>query len=371
MSRSRLATVAALLSALLGACAPSPRAPADLRVTDARVVRFGLGTGVGAICPGSAVPIELQLEARVDGHDVTLFRHRRDLDDRVFDLAQVHLSSPQGTFDRDGVFHASPDVLATAQSGYVLHVRVPNGPAFAVRYPPSYACGSPFGKEGSQGVEGQAGTDAVLGEAEGHVTADGTGLAGGGRPGNPGGPGGTGPKMTVFVTWVSSPDYTRLLAARSVGDAGGLTLVEPGTTLSVVARGGPGGRGGRGGRGAAAFAVEQAGAPGGAGGRGGPGGVGGEVELVLDERFPELERWVRADVSGGVGGEGGLGGQGGGPLGRLAAGDRRGAAHYDYGQPGPTGMNGGSGAPGASGKVSIVRRDVRALFEGLGPIVPL
>lgn len=373
MTRAHLCLLATVA---VSACVPTPRAPIDLRTADAKVVRFGLATGQSAVCPGSAVRVEAQLEAVLEGDTdaVTVFQHRREIDDRIFDLAQLHLSSPHGTFDRDGIFHASPDVLATAQTGFVLNVRAPRGPSFAVRYPPSYECTKTIGGEGAPGGDGDPGEDAILGESEGHFSLGGDGLAGGGRPGHPGGTGAAGPKVTVYVTWVRSPDYTRLLAAKAVGDVDGFTLVAPGTTLEVVARGGRGGHGGRGGRGAAAFSIYEPSGPGGAGGVGGTGGDGGDVELVLDERWEDLSRWVRVDIDGGAAGEGGVGGQGG-EAGREVHLTKKGrpssTTPYDYGPPGPPGLHGGTGNHGRAGSYRSVRADVSKAFEGLGPVVPL
>ncbi len=352
----------------LSACVPTPRAPVDLRTAEAKVIRFGLASGQGSVCPGSAVPVDVQLEAELDGDGdrVHVFQHRRDIDDRIFDLHQLHLSSPHGSFDDNGVFHASRDVLATAQSGFVLNVRAPRGPSFSVRYPPAYECAPPVGGEGAAGIDGAPGADAILGESAGGA---GGVLAGGGRPGQAGGKGSAGPKLTVFVTWVRSPDYTRLLAARAVGDVPGLTLAAPGTTLPILARGGPGGIGGRGGRGAFSVDGRQSGGPGGMGGEGGEGGDGGQVELVLDPRFDELERWVSVDVEGGVGGRGGFGGTGGGE-GRRA--DVAGGPAYDYGSPGPPGTSGAQGRPGEAGR-AVVRKaapeEVERVFANLGPLV--
>jgi len=49
----------------------------------------------------------------------------------------------------------------------------------------------------------------------------------------------------VFVTWVETADYAKVLASRAEGDIVMLTLVAPGYPLNVIAIGGTGGDGGR------------------------------------------------------------------------------------------------------------------------------
>ena len=108
----------------------------------------------------------------------------------------------------------------------------------------------------------------------------------------------------MFVTWVETADYAKLLASRAEGDIDMLTLVAPGYPLNVIAIGGTGGDGGQGPRGMRAGG-------GGTGGDGGSGGAGGGVDVIVDERFAELEGYVNIDVQGGAGGRAGPPGPGG------------------------------------------------------------
>ncbi|MCW5809827.1 MAG: hypothetical protein KIT84_02355 [Labilithrix sp.] len=338
-------------------------------------MHFGLASPRSAICPGEPVGLHVLLDVVDPGDDGPprrLVPHRVDLDDAIFDLRQLHVSSPNGTFDADGVFHPSADVLATAQSGFVIFARPPSGPAFSVRYPPSYECRRAIGGAGRAGIAGNAGDHALYGDLpEPNSKEPLPSRAAPGRTGGAGGAGGDGPRMTVYVTWVRTPDYTKLLAARATGDVDTLTLSAPGTPLDVVARGGDGGAGGRGGDGAPGVDDFEPGGPGGTGGRGGQGGRGGDVEVVLDERFDELDRHVVIDVRGGEGGEGGAGGSGGRSYVGQSA-NRRGVGFAERDgvlvAPGPYGAK---GTAGEDGNARITRSDVSARFKGLGPVVPL
>ena len=365
--------------ALTGAaCVPAPRGPIDLHRVEARAVHFGLASPRSAICPGEPVRLNVMLDV-VDADDPDaaprrLVPHRHEIDDAIFDFRQLHVSSPNGTFDEDGTFHPDADVRTSAQTGFVLHARPPNGPAFAVRFPPSYECTARIGAAGQPGIPGEPGGDATIGDRDAmtYPAATDLGRPAMGGPGQAGGPGSEGPSFTVFVTWVKTPDYTKLLAARAVGGVERITLVAPGTPLEVFARGGDGGPGGLGGEGAIATEPAQMGGMGGTGGAGGAGGKGGSVHVVLDERFDDLEGLVSVDVRGGKGGTGGMPGRGG----SGAVEDRPTKKGYRYirvrtGQHGPPGAHGPVGASGPYGRASVVRGDVRARFEGLGAIVPL
>lgn len=285
-----------LLPVALGfvACVPAPRAAIDLERVETRQVRFGLASPRAAVCPGEPVKLDVVLDVvDEDGDAMKLVPHRRTFEDSIFDVRQLRVSSPQGFFDGDGVFYPKPDVTASVQTGFVLYARAPNGPSFSVRFPPSYECTASIGRDGPTGDKG--------------------------------------PRFEVFVTWVKTPDYTKLLAARAFGEVDALTLVAPGTPLLARARGGQG----------------AAGAPGADGGEGGPGG---EVTIVVDDRFDELERLVTSDVRGGDGGPAG----------------------YDevLARTQSEGIRGKPGKHGAPGKATIVRGDdVRSRFEGLGAIV--
>jgi hypothetical protein len=271
------------------ACVPAPRAPVDLETVQARAVRFGLAGPRATICPGEPVKLDVLIDAvDADGDRVLLRPHRRTLDDWIFDPRQLKVSSPQGFFDGDGTFYPSANVTESVQTGFVLYSRAPNGPAFSVRFPPSYECTARIGKDGA--------------------------------------PGGRGPSFHVFVTWARTPDYTKVLAARALGEYEGLTLVAPGTPLVARSRGGQGEAGG------------------------GAGGDGGDVVVVTDERFDDLDRLVTADVRGGEGGPGWY--------------DEIEAARRQEG------FRGQPGTRGSQGTASFERASVAGRFENLGAIVP-
>lgn len=360
----------------LAGCGWSPRGPIDLQRVETRAVHFGLKSPRSAICPGEPVGLQVFLDVADPGSrgpSRRLVPERFDLDDAIFDLRQLHLSSPNGTFDREGTFHPSDDVTATAQSGFVMYARAPHGPAFSVRFPPSYECQRRIGRPGENGLAGSPGDDALYGDGdESRATKKARAArAASGRIGGAGGPGGTGPTMTVYVTWVRTTDYTRLLAARATGDDNRITLAAPGTPIEVLARGGEGGSGGRGGTGATAASDWEHGGPGGQGGEGGEGGNGGSVDVILDERFDDLATAVSVDASGGQGGAGGGPGQGGRSIaGEYAARHGTGYAERD-GVVAPGGAPGRQGRPGGDGLVSVRRGQVAFRFQNLGAIVPL
>lgn len=356
------------------------RGSVDLHRVEARAVHFGLASPRSAICPGEPVRLNVLLDVvdadDPDGDPRRLVPYRHEIDDEIFDFRQLHVSSPNGVFDADGFFHPNADVRASVQTGFVLYARPPNGPAFSVRFPPSYECTARLGAAGQAGAPGEAGGDATIGDRDppGVYPMQGGGPShpAMGGPGQPGGAGSEGPKLDVFVTWVRTPDYTKLLAARAVGDVDRLTLVAPGTPLEIVARGGDGGIGGAGGQGAVATEPAQMGGMGGQGGAGGAGGEGGSVRVVLDERFDDLDRLVTVDVRGGSGGAGGTPGHGG----SGAVEDRPTRKQHHHvrvrtGQQGPPGAFGPVGPSGPDGRSTIARGDVHARFEGLGAIVPL
>ena len=380
--RARGLVIFALSLSLAGAAGCwVPRGPIDLREAETHVVKFGVDAPRGGICPGQPVSLDVELTAEVAGRNVRLTQTRRDLDDAIFDMRQLRFASAQGRIDEEGRFFPNADPLVSAQSGFVFYVTVPRGPTFSVRYPPVYECATPFGREGQAGVAGPHGEDALYEDRSAPTTAasaDGELPSATGFNGGDGGGGGPGVDVTIYVTWVQTPDYTRLLAARADGDVHGLTLRAPGTPLDVLARGGRGGAGGDGGQGASGLDEIRRGKRGrtlvkgftrgglgGTGGNGGEGGTGGSVRIVVDERF-DLESWVHVDVEGGEGGAGGRAGAGGRGGARTAAGARETSA--SSGLPGTVGKQGPSGG---RGHVSFERGDVHAQFEGLGAIVPL
>lgn len=355
-------------------CVPAPRGAIDLHRAETRRINLALESARSTICPGEAVGLDVTLDVVVDGEDelTRLVPKRHVIDDYLFDVHQLHLSSPQGAFDREGLFHPDADAMTSVRTGFVFFARPPRGPALSVRYPPTYECGGIVGTDGARGSEGRVGDEGVSGATPN--------LSLHGGPGGRGGEGARGPRINVALTWVRTPDYTKLLAARAEGEGvvgSGLSLVAPGGSLRIQARGGPGGRGGRGGEGTRGWSDGEPGGIGGQGGAGGDGGPGGEVEVLLDDRFAdELETLVVIDVRGGAAGEGGLGGLGGpGAEGRPVRNGRgRVVAREPAGAPGPEGARGSIGrdGPGGASHVSAApSAAVLARFQGLGAIVPL
>ena len=380
-ARGLVVTGLSLLLATTGGCW-APRGPIDLRDAETHVVKFGVDAPRGGICPGEPVSLDVELTAEVGLSTVRLTQHRRELEDAIFDMRQLRFASAQGTIDEEGRFFPNADPLVSAQSGFVFYVAVPRGPTFSVRYPPVYECATPFGREGQPGVPGPRGEDALYEDrtdASAAAAADGELPSATGFNGGDGGRGGAGPELTIYVTWVQTPDYTRLLAARAEGDLHGLALRAPGTPLDVLARGGRGGAGGSGGQGASGLDEVRRGKRGrghvvksftrgglgGAGGNGGEGGPGGSVRVVVDDRF-DLDSWVHVDVQGGEGGAGGRAGAGG----RGGASDASGARETSASS-GLPGTMGRTGPSGPEGHVSFERGDVHAHFAGLGAVVQL
>ena len=279
-----------------GACVPTPREPVDLETVRPDAIRFGPAGPRATICPGEPTKFEAIIDGvDRDGDRVLLRPHRRELDDAIFDVRQLKLSSPHGFFDGEGVFYPKPDVMASVGTGFVVYARAPHGPSFSVRFPPSYECAGTVGREG--------------------------------RPGE------SGPTYSVYVTWVRTPDYTKLLAARAVGDVDMVTLAPPRTYLVANARGGAG------------LAGSAQGA-----GDGGQGGDGGDVTVVVDERWDDIDRMVVGEVAGGEGGPGGY--------------DEVASAIA------AEAVRGRRGKHGEHGRFVVTRGEARSKFENLGAIVP-
>jgi hypothetical protein len=257
------------------------------------------------------------------------------------------------------MFVPDADARTSLGSGFVIYARAPRGPAFSIRFPPYYECG---GRIGGRGVAGRSGIDEAEANPENPARAvlDETI---GGAPSSPsidGGRGGRGPRLSVFVTWVMTADYTKVLAGRAEGDIDMLTLVAPGYPLNVIAQGGRGGDGGRGTRGT------SDGGRGGTGGKGGRGGDGGVVDVVLDERFADLEGYVNVDVRGGEGGAAGNGGPGGDrEIVKTRRHKGRDEQYVQVGTSGPPGVAGVMGQRGEEGSFRVHAGSVREKFEGV------
>lgn len=321
---------------------------------------FALRSARSAICPGEPVKLDISMDVATDSGEVRLVQRRQEMDDRLFDPAQLELSSPQGTFE-DGTFFPDRDARRSLGTGFVFYARPPHGPAVAIRFPPYYECGGQVGAEGAPGLQG---IDLGAPRVGARYPLTDPAIVGPETSGSiDGGDGGRGPSFVVYVTWVRTADYTKLLAGRATGEVDMLGLAAPGYPLQIFATGGRGGLGGRGGEGDVA-------AVGGVGGAGGRGGDGGHVEVVIDERFPELEQYIAVDVSGGPGGGAGNGGPGGRPqlVERFHKRNGHSMGLVFQGPSGPRGPGGTVGGPGREGSAVIRRGDVRDRFVGLGPM---
>lgn len=223
------------------------------------------------------------------------------------------------------------------------------------------------GAAGSRGLRGPNGIPGAQGaDAQGRFvmprvdkrSVDPASLGGpgvNGAPGTVGGPGRPGPSLTAYVTMARAA-CGRIVVVDVRGDAADVLFVPEGQVLTIASTGGPGGDGGPGGNGgpggSGAFGSPGGrGGNGGVGGSGGPGGDGGTIELVLDERFPELGKAIRLDVGGGSGGDGGSGGGGGpGGFGSGSGGSTRIASGTPDKLGGTPGLRGDEGARGERGK---------------------
>jgi hypothetical protein len=349
-----------------------PRGPVDLRAARVTAVELAPASGVPRICPGTDVPLTLEVEAVLPGDDRArhFYAQRRFYDDWVFDPREMHVTSPDGLVGDDLVLHTSADPLISATHGFLVNVRAPgSGPSFGLRYMPSYDCVKSLGHQGQGGQRGHDGDHGLsaMSEEGGQV----------GETGSSGGGGGAGPTVTMFATYVSTPYYPKLLAVVAEDGPEAFALANPGASLVLEARGGAGGEGGRGGTGGNGLVratCSQHGRRGGCtawhsylpgrgglGGEGGEGGAGGQLVLHVDARFPEIAHAVVLDVDGGDGGPGGRGGDGGEPGYSYAY--SPGASDHESAH-GPAGAPGIQGRQGPPGTATIVYDDVRPRFDG-------
>ena len=374
MARRRaLGLLIALAPLMMVACRIAPRGPVDLR--DAHVVQVYLGAKGArqSFCPGEAAPLDVVIDAVLPGDDRTtrFHTHREDLWDWLFDPVTLRMASAQGSIDEEAIFHASRDPLVSA-NGYLIDLHT-SGPAFGLRFPPSYECVTTFGSTGRIGESGRDGE-------RGPWTVD-EPMAG--QTGGDGGAGGPGPSFRVFVTWVRTPYYPKLLAAVAEAGFDGVALAPPDRALTITARGGDGGAGGRGGPGAPGQyecrwnrrkkehsaclpTVDLKPGFGGTGGAGGEGGTGGELEVHVDRRYPEIAERLALDVRGGAGGIGGRGGAGGNNA--VSSQYAMKSEESEFGTPGRAGANGAAGANGTS---RIVFDDIAPVFARVKTIEPL
>jgi hypothetical protein len=269
-----------------------------------------------------------------------------------------------------------PDVKKSIEGGFDATVVYKPDPAkwtFKLNFPPEYSCYGGWFDDGGMGGGGGPGGD---GGNNGPAT-DGTN----GGNGGPGLQGNQGGKITAFVTVVSTPYWPRLFAVIANGN---FFLAPADRDLVFGAaggQGGPGGNGGQGGQGGdqvtevvskptgkgSTTTVTRGkgragnGGRGGNGGKGGKGGKGGSVDVTIDAAFPELARFIKADVSGGAGGYGGARGGGGAGGGTNADSDQ----NPQVGTPGEDGAPGGDGDRGDPGGASIHGGQVASKFAGI------
>jgi len=355
------------------------------------------------ICPREPVQMGVVAEVTLEGDKASktvetwVGRAGANKNDKL-EFTDFAFQSEQGTFDGDGWFTPSPNLLQTAAKEFEIksvYKRRPDKFSFATTYKPDYGCikeggatggGGQNGAQGSQGVPGKAAASGAAG-APGSSGSDGGSGAGGGG-GTDGGPG---PHLTVYAALVKTPFYERLVAVAIDGDAKDFLLVPEGQPLVIHARGGSGGAGGPGGTGGVGGYGGSGnpggrggnGGPGGSGGQGGNGGPGGTVEYVYDAAHPELRTAVQLDVSGGAGGtpgnpgSPGAGGPGGTPLSTVsmtAAGNAVSTPQAKAGAPGSDGTPGSAGTggrAGASGRASAAPGAVKDTFGGRTEITPL
>jgi hypothetical protein len=277
---------------------------------------------------------------------------------------QFEFASKQGTVDGRGFFHPNPDVLLTASSGFRITTAYKADPIkfyLEREYVPDYRCITALGDEGARGRPGEFGGTGASGEKGSDGSSEKAGGEGGeggaGGLGSDAGDGGPGPSLTVWATMVQTDHYDRLVLVRVSGDLDDVVLVHPDRGLTIRAiggRGGTGGPGGQGGYGGAGGSGNPGGkggkgGAGGHGGNGGNGGPGGRIELVYDQRFPELARIVELDVRGGAAGPAGFAGRGGGG-GSGGSADGEDASDGAKGADGPEGQRGQPGMPGSAGE---------------------
>lgn len=338
---SRAATTIGL--ALMAACGGGPPpnfAPDPGLVGQIRELR--MTTTYPRACPGGL--IQANYEALLA--DQSLVPFSRTYDKKYpprLHVVFLERTSPDAVPQEDGDWVASPDPLATVNTGFRLTATMfaKSTITRTLIIPPDYGCmRHSFGFIGEAGAAGQ--------------------------------PGNNGPDVTVRLAVLASPFYDKLFVAGiQVGLAppfyvlGDATNLPPAAWLQIESRGGRGGAGVQGpagtdGTAGAAGCPAQAGGPGGNGGYGAPGGQGGRggrISVIVPIDNPLLAGLVDAHSPGGSGGPGGPGGAGGrggaGGKGGTDASNRR-CADASDGSPGQTGPGGPTGAEGGGGPRSVV-----------------
>ncbi|MGH1343101.1 MAG: hypothetical protein ACRBN8_16200 [Nannocystales bacterium] len=339
------------------------------------------------LCPGQRVQLSIVAEAKHRKRDKvrlvqTYEGNRPGLARRTkLGFDSFVLQSGQGRFDAHGWYTPSEDPFVSVH-GFTLEVEHTPNPKLAttLNFKPAYDCvrqGGGSGPSGSPGRSGSAGASGDRGKYGGSSEDGGAGGAGGsGSNGGEGTAGAAGPRVSAWATVVRTPHHEHLVLLEYEGDMTGRAMFDSHTSFVLAAAGGPGGRGGAGGSGGPGGSGGGgslgggggAGGPGGTGGMGGPGGAGGHIDLVIDERFPELAQVIRLDVSGGNGGSGGAVGDGGqgGSGGHSSAEDTDDGPDGSEGADGTRGSQGRDGAPGvANVRVGGVDERFSALPEGV------
>lgn len=353
----RLSTLAMLVSVTLAlAACGSRRPPADYAPDPVLLSRIqGLRIILPpAACPGSRLNAEY-FAILNDGTTVP-FAERYDRD-RPPQLHVMFLSrySPSALALENGDWQMGADPLLSAMEGFTLRVSLRAKPSVVVEETirPLYSC--------PQQVYRLLGRNGGRGEA-----------------------GGPGPDVTVRLSMLSSPFYSRLIVAGIaveqalpfyvLADA---DQVPQSDWLLVASQGGRGGRGADGTNGTRGVDGQPgcpassggAGGAGGNGGAGGPGGRGGRLTVVVPDDTPFLAGLVDAIAPGGEGGEGGRAGRGGegGRAGTPSNADRR-CQGATAGSDGPNGRPGADGREGPHGtRPQIIERPLTELY---GPMAP-
>ena len=374
-----------LLVLALGACTAYKSLVGEntvsLQGADVLSMQADIRRPVKKICPREPVQMWVRVEAKLEDQNSparleTWVGDRQARRNGFLDFGNFVFASGQGTVDEQGWYHPRRDMLATVERGYEIQTSFryrPDRFSETLRFEPEYACVREGGGIGAPGARGRHGRGGHPGFLRGYV----------GQPGEPGGPGeeggdgSHGPRLRAYATLVRTRFYNRLLAIRIEGSESDFLLAPPDASVTLLARGGPGGAGGDGGDGGSGGqgGTGSPGGPGGPGGSGGPGGNGGRggdggsIELIYDSRFPELERLIRPDVSGGPAGAAGSGGSGG--SGGAGGTGREGARSGPRGPSGVAGGSGYSGRAGSTGSASARAGSVADRFRALPGIRPL
>lgn len=359
----------------------------DLKKADVEAMSVDIRREKKTICPREPVQMavfaKVKLEGEKQAKDFETWAGKGSVNKNdKMDFADFAFHSEQGNFDQDGWFTPNPSMLATVgkemEIKSVFRLR-PDKYSFTTTYKPDYTC---ISNAGGSGPGGQAGNHGEDGRSGSYGQSGGTNGSGGpGGAGSPGGQGGNGtdgqpgPRISAFATMVKTPFYERLIAVKITGDVDDFVLVPEGQAFVLRAAGGDGGSGGSGGHGGSGGSGGSGfvggnggqGGQGGNGGNGGNGGPGGSVELVFDNRFPELGNAIKLEAPGGNGGSAGGAGDGGsGGSGGSCSGQ-----NCKSGSQGASGARGASGSPGQSGTGGRVASHAGSVSDKFGALADI